>query len=760
MEAKKCVEGIDLNEPPHRNRGVRLSHVLLQKDCKNICRTKACDVSIELPSLWSISNFVSSKVYELNNFLKFSLYPDPEDARQSSEWGKFMHFLWHNKRAGIVRHGSFTFHILPAQSEERPNYSHAVILYETERKDPVICKRRTGISEKSNKSEEICDSVPNPRVLNASHIHHDPESSPCESVEDGNRISDSLVKRGTSTLRRNFVSTDPTYLRTLSQTHAGWIFGAIAELIDNSRDAGASRLDIFIQTMFSKKAAGKVPVLSVIDDGRGMAYPEMMRMISFGHKRPNEHCNDQIGRFGIGFKTGAMKLGKDAIVLTQTSTSRSVSFLSQSFNENKDNLEIPVMTYRKEGQYMEIDLSVQSEATAEYNLNAIKEFSPFNEYFIGEKLGLFGEEGTGTQIYIWNLDRWGKDYTLDWNSGRTDENPTDKGHGDILIRSKRVRSRPGQTSKQVPLDYSLHSYLEVIFRNPRMKITVQGSKVKARPLDKSLNTTSVISGDIAGRTIELTIGMSKVEWERTNCGVFLYWRGRLIESYKRVGGQMHNADTGRGVIGVADITELVDDEDGNSWVLNSKQGFQDCEMYAELEEWLGSSMDEYWETNFDNVELGKAAGRCKPDHEWVQCYGCRKWRVLTAGFDTESLPDQWFCLMPPFNGKCTIPEQQMGHGTITIGEKRSGNVGRNRITQREATAKVDTNKTGNNEFSQDEDVKNVKLIPTIVNKRKNTSNGTNSIEDDLDSNSSQTESVAPVHVLKRIRRGAARGCKT
>lgn len=634
-----------------------------------------------------------------------------------------------------------------------------MILYETERKDPVICKRRTGISEKSNKSEEICDSVPNPRGLNASHIHHDPESSPCESVEDGNRISDSLVKRGKSTLRRNFVSTDPTYLRTLSQTHAGWIFGAIAELIDNSRDAGASRLDIFIQTMFSKKAAGKVPVLSVIDDGRGMAYPEMMRMISFGHKRPNEHCNEQIGRFGIGFKTGAMKLGKDAIVLTQTSTSRSVSFLSQSFNENKDNLEIPVVTYRKEGQYMEVDLSVQSEATAEYNLNAIKEFSPFNEYFIGEKLGLFGEEGTGTQIYIWNLDRWGKDYTLDWNSGRTDENPTDKGHGDILIRSKRVRSRPGQTSKQVPLDYSLHSYLEVIFRNPRMKITVQGSKVKARPLDKSLNTTSVISGDIAGRTIELTIGMSKVEWERTNCGVFLYWRGRLIESYKRVGGQMHNADTGRGVIGVADITELVDDEDGNSWVLNSKQGFQDCEMYAELEEWLGSSMDEYWETNFDNVELGKAAGRCKPDHEWVQCYGCRKWRVLTAGFDTESLPDQWFCLMPPFNGKCTIPEQQMGHGTITIGEKRSGNVGRNR-TQREATAKVDTNKIGNNEFSQDEDVKNVKLIPTIVNKRKNTSNGTNSIEDDLDSNSSQTESVAPLHVLKRIRRGAPRGCKT
>jgi hypothetical protein len=35
---------------------------------------------------------------------------------------------------------------------------------------------------------------------------------------------------------------------------------------------------------------------------------------------------------------------------------------------------------------MEVDFSAQSEATVEYNLNAIKEFPSFNEYFIGEKL--------------------------------------------------------------------------------------------------------------------------------------------------------------------------------------------------------------------------------------------------------------------------------------------------------------------------------------------------------------------------------------
>jgi hypothetical protein len=87
---------------------------------------------------------------------------------------------------------------------------------------------------------------------------------------------------------------------------------------------------------------------------------------------------------------------------------------------------------------------------------------------------------------------------------------------------------------------------------------------------------------------------------------------------------------------------LQDDEDGNSWVLNSKQGFQDCEMYAKLEEWLGRKADEYWDTNFDTLELRKGSERYKADHEWVQCYSCRKWRILNAGFDTKSLPDEWF----------------------------------------------------------------------------------------------------------------------
>uniref|UniRef100_A0A0A9DMR8 CW-type domain-containing protein n=1 Tax=Arundo donax TaxID=35708 RepID=A0A0A9DMR8_ARUDO len=790
-------EAFDLNEQPHDNRGGSLNYVLLQKDSKNICRTKVCDLPIEVPFIWSIISFVPTKAYQRSNFPKFSLLPDPEDGRQKSEWGKFMRYLSDRKKAGIVRCGSSTFHILAPQPDERPNFPHAVLMYECGQNGPGDCKQMSGLSERhlnnpemdvrkrSCKSEfqqgsrnpksqyfkeEICDSGTNPKEMVASRKRHDrhatevPESSPCESVEESPRVLNPILKKRMASPTRNFISADPSYLRTLSQTHAGWIFGAIAELIDNSRDAGASRLSISIESLFSKKAQRKIPVLSVIDDGHGMAYADMMRMISFGHKRPNKHSEDRIGKFGIGFKTGAMKLGKDAIVLTQTSSTRSVAFLSQSFNEEKDNLEIPVVAYRKEGHYMEVDLSVQSEATAEYNLNAIKEFSSFNEYFIGEKLGLFGEDRTGTQIYIWNLDKWGTDYTLEWNSGKSSENPVHSGRGDILIRSRRVRSRPGQTSNKVPLDYSLQSYLEVMFLNPRMKISVQGSLVKSRPLAKTLNKTSVMSGEIMGRTVLLTLGRSKVEWDRMNCGIFLYWHGRLIESYKRVGGQKHSADMGRGVIGVADITNLIDVENGSSLVHNSKQEFLDCEIYVKLEEWLGRKVDEYWDTNFDTLELRKGNERYKADQDWVQCYSCRKWRVLNAGFNIDTLPDEWFCHMPPFNGKCEVPEQQMGRGVIVIGEKRSGYDEQNKVTQQGETTKMEMRSENVEVQRITQDEEDVKVIPAIVNKRKKSSIGTPPMhkinsDDDLEGVSSQTEDDAPRPTLKRLRRGLAKSYK-
>ncbi|KAK9284934.1 hypothetical protein L1049_024115 [Liquidambar formosana] len=494
--------------------------------------------------------------------------------------------------------------------------------------------------------------------------HHAHESR----VETCSRPQPSAVQY--DLLEKNYVRADPSYLKTLGQAHSGWIFGAIAELVDNSRDAKASKLEIFVEEIYSKKVGKNIPMLSVIDDGYGMTHQEIVRMISFGHKQPDGDDPDRIGRFGIGFKTGAMRLGRDALVLTQTASSRSVAFLSQSLNEGKDNLEIPIVSYRREGQFMEVDTSVQSEALAKYNLKAIKECSPFNKYLIGEKASLFREKSTGTQIYIWNLDEWGSDYCLEWQTGLSGGSSFHQ--GDILIRSGRIRSRPGQITQKVPLDYSLRAYLEVIFLEPRMKIYVQHSLVKSRPLAKSLNMTAVETGHVMGKHVQLTIGRCQLEWEHANCGIFLYWHGRLIEAYKRVGGMIHSADMGRGVIGVMDVTGLMNDGNGRVWVHSNKQGFQDCEPYARLEEWLGNKADEYWDRNFDTLQLKMGNALHKPDHEWVQCDKCRKWRMLSSGFNVKNLPQEWFCYMMPFNGLCGTPEQAVDSGVITVSVKRSG----------------------------------------------------------------------------------------
>ncbi|XP_047983854.1 MORC family CW-type zinc finger protein 3-like [Salvia hispanica] len=363
-----------------------------------------------------------------------------------------------------------------------------------------------------------------------------------------------------------------------------------------------------------------------------------------------------------------MRLGKDALVLTQTTNSRSIAFLSQSLNEGKDNLEIPIVSYRRVGQSMEVDTDVQNKDAAKLYLKIIKRYSPFDKYLIGEKVGIFGADGTGTQIYIWNLDEWGSDYSLKWEAGFTGGSSFHQ--GGIFIRSRRTRCRPGQMSLSVPLDYCLKSYLEVIFLDPRMKIYVQGALVRSRPLAKSLSKTTVENGTILGKPVQLTLGRSQLEWEQANSGIFLYWHGRLIEAYKRVGSMVHNGDCGRGIIGVADVTKIMDDENGCVWVHSNKQGFQDCEAYAELEQWLGEKANEYIDKYVDKIQLRKGNASDKPDHEWVQCDKCRKWRMLSADFDSKTLPSQWFCYMKPFTGLCDTPEESITSGTITISTKR------------------------------------------------------------------------------------------
>eukprot|EP00271_Cylindrocystis_brebissonii_P003556 TRINITY_DN14683_c0_g1_i1.p1 TRINITY_DN14683_c0_g1~~TRINITY_DN14683_c0_g1_i1.p1 ORF type:complete len:849 (+),score=134.69 TRINITY_DN14683_c0_g1_i1:1553-4099(+) len=452
---------------------------------------------------------------------------------------------------------------------------------------------------------------------------------------------------------------------TLPHTHSAFLFGGLAELVDNARDAKATRLEI--STRMGDMSGRSTPILAVCDNGVGMSHASMVRMLSLSHKAPEEEDRDIIGRFGVGFKSGSMRVGEDVLVLSQCLengggdqrvVSRSIGFLSYGLNRDKESLELPIISYRKVvGGTMSVDLSVMTELEERERMASIKAHSPFDAFSIGAEFSKMEGPGntmhSGTRIFIFNLQQEAGAYQLDWQS---EEN-------NILTTSKRARSRTGQFTKDVPLDYSLRAYLALLFLEPRMTIELQGLEVTARLLEAELQKQVVTREAVqalGGKVMRLVMGELPGEREGGRCGIFIYWHGRLIEAYKRVG-RMGSADVGLGILGVIDITDL------KVGVLNSKQGFDDTDDYASLIEWLGQKFNELWETSYDI--------KCRDDQEMerlrhvpegvtliadrpmAMCEACGNWRFLAPGYDEGTLPDQWYCWLPPYEGSCKDPPE-------------------------------------------------------------------------------------------------------
>ena len=65
-------------------------------------------------------------------------------------------------------------------------------------------------------------------------------------------------------------------------------------------------------------------------------------------------------------------------------------------------------------------------------------------------------------------------------------------------------------------------------------------------------------------------------------------------------------------------------------------------------------MEEEQEEESEEVDPGEL--------KWVQCEGCKKWRVLPDDINDASLPEQWYCQMNVYDPKrntCDAPEQNV-----------------------------------------------------------------------------------------------------
>ena len=76
---------------------------------------------------------------------------------------------------------------------------------------------------------------------------------------------------------------------------------AIADLIDNSISAKASKCDVFCDLTLAD------PVLAIVDNGNGMTGEEVIDAMRHGTKSPGEERSpDDLGKFGLGLKTASL----------------------------------------------------------------------------------------------------------------------------------------------------------------------------------------------------------------------------------------------------------------------------------------------------------------------------------------------------------------------------------------------------------------------------------------------------------------------
>lgn len=430
----------------------------------------------------------------------------------------------------------------------------------------------------------------------------------------------------------------PKFLHTNSTSHR-WVFGAIAELLDNAMDPDANANQVMLDLVEMKDQLH----LIIMDNGFGMTVEKLHRMLGFGHSEKTSNIlkgRKAIGRYGNGFKSGSMRIGKDALILTKCKESQSVGLLSQSFllDIKAEDVFIPLLSWNLDGKLLNKDVDEVKEG-----LEAISKYSIFDsEEEIKEQFKDI--KTTGTMIIISNLRKV---------DGDNLELELDAEEHDIRIRGfhddekfQQVRTNQA-TSVKVPLDFSLRSYCSVLYKIPKMQIFLVGKKVHSKRMSGLLSDRMADSYKPHGTT-----AIAKYEFgfntESTDLyGVMMYHNNRLIRPYVRVGIQLEANEKGVGVLGIVDADFLKP--------THNKQNFDDTKEYRALIRKMAETLQVFWWDKVESVEKESTSRNSRstrkkiPDVLWVQCEypECLKWRTLPKDTDRKKLPKVWYCKFHP-----------------------------------------------------------------------------------------------------------------
>ncbi|XP_060226975.1 MORC family CW-type zinc finger protein 1 [Meriones unguiculatus] len=502
------------------------------------------------------------------------------------------------------------------------------------------------------------------------------------------------------------------FIHANSTTHS-FLFGALAELLDNARDAGALRLDVF--SVYNETLQGGF-MLCFLDDGCGMSPEEASDIIYFGTSKKRLSTLNFIGQYGNGLKSGSMRIGKDFILFTKKEETMTCLFFSQTFCEKEGLTEVvvPIPSWRTRTRKSVTD-DPQKFCT---ELSIIYKYSPFKtEAELMQQFDMiYGR--CGTLLVIYNLK-------LLLNGEPELDVKTDK--EDILM---------AEALEEFPERRSFRAYTAVLYFNPRMRIFIQAKRVQTKHLCYSLYkprkyeyTTSSFKGKFktevkkaeeAVKMAELTFKEVQVEVnqpdriylssakdllqkaledverkhknllqkqralrkartlslffgvhveDQSQAGMFIYSNNRLIKMHEKVGPQLKMKSLlGAGVIGIVNIPLDIMEPSHN------KQEFLNVHEYNNLLKVMGQYLVQYCkDTGISNRNLTLFWDEFKYQQSkdtdksleylrrqrrqamaipfMLQCDLCLKWRVLPSSYNYQEkeFPDIWICANDPNN---------------------------------------------------------------------------------------------------------------
>ena len=370
----------------------------------------------------------------------------------------------------------------------------------------------------------------------------------------------------------------------------------LAHISAQDQECGATRVDVDAFELTPGKMA-----ISVQDDGVGMARSNLHCMLSFGFSS-KEHVSGNVGRFGIGFKSGSMRLANDALILTRREGQASAALLSTTFLSaiGADDILIPMFTWRTEPTAGRVTYVAQEPANTtewEENMGVIEEYTFLkSEAEVLKELDKI-DTPTGTRIVLFNLKEPAEfDFATSPNDIRMlgvnteDEENTRQSSRRPVYQ----QHRPGQQmTLDVPEDYSLRAYMEVLYLRPTVTFTLRGEKIEPRcPIERLKLEYYQFDpytprGIPEERAASVIVHWGYLEQKTKHCGVHIYNKNRLIRMYQRFGAQLQANAMMKDLLGVveADCLEPT----------HNKQAFNTTDIaYQKVQKHIEKTMHDYY----------------------------------------------------------------------------------------------------------------------------------------------------------------------